>query len=103
MSGEEEDKMRFDGIIIGFATFVIIGALHPVVIKAEYYFGTRVWPAFLVAGILCIVLSIFSTSYIVATVFGVLAFSILWCILELFHQKKRVEKGWFPKNPNKKQ
>ncbi|MBQ3320300.1 MAG: DUF4491 family protein, partial [Spirochaetia bacterium] len=23
------------------------------------------------------------------------------CIIELFHQKKRVEKGWFPKNPRR--
>jgi hypothetical protein len=25
------------------------------------------------------------------------AFSSFWSILELFEQKKRVEKGWFPK------
>ena len=95
--------MRFDGIIIGFATFVIIGALHPVVIKAEYYLGTKIWPAFLVAGVGCLVLSILSGNYIVSTVFGVFAFSLLWCILELFDQKKRVEKGWFPANPNRKE
>ncbi|MBO7458075.1 MAG: DUF4491 family protein [Paludibacteraceae bacterium] len=30
------------------------------------------------------------------------ACSSFWSILELFEQKKRVERGWFPKNPNKK-
>jgi len=26
----------------------------------------------------------------------------LWSIHELFEQEKRVERGWFPKNPNRK-
>jgi len=28
--------------------------------------------------------------------------SCLWSILELFEQEERVKKGWFPKNPKKK-
>ncbi|MBQ5864199.1 MAG: DUF4491 family protein, partial [Bacteroidales bacterium] len=28
--------------------------------------------------------------------------SSFWSILEVFEQKKRVEKGWFPKNPKRK-
>ncbi|MBQ9963354.1 MAG: DUF4491 family protein, partial [Alistipes sp.] len=35
------DIMNFTGIIIGVATFLIIGLFHPIVIKAEYYIGTR--------------------------------------------------------------
>ena len=35
--------MYFEGILIGFCTFLIIGAFHPVVIKTEYYYGTRPW------------------------------------------------------------
>jgi len=94
--------MRFDGIIIGFVTFLIIGGLHPVVIKGEYYLGTKIWPAFLVVGIGSLVVALFAQSYILSTIMGVLGFSLLWSIHELFHQKKRVEKGWFPENPNKK-
>ena len=30
---------------------------------------------------------------------GVFGASALWGIGELFEQKKRVERGWFPKNP----
>ena len=32
---------------------------------------------------------------------GVLGASFLWSVKELFEQEKRVEKGWFPKNPNR--
>lgn len=43
--------MNFNGLIIGIAAFVIIGAFHPIVIKSEYYFGKQVWRAFLVMGL----------------------------------------------------
>ena len=33
---------------------------------------------------------------------GPISFSSLWSILELFKQRRRVEKGWFPKNPKRK-
>ncbi|MFA6780469.1 MAG: DUF4491 family protein, partial [Paludibacteraceae bacterium] len=32
---------------------------------------------------------------------GVLAFSSFWSIGEVFEQRKRVEKGWFPKREKK--
>ena len=35
-------------------------------------------------------------------VLGVIGCSCLWSILELYEQKKRVEKGWFPMNPKRK-
>lgn len=94
--------MNYDGIIIGIGSFLMIGLLHPVVIKAEYYFGTKIWPAFLFLGIVCIVLSLFSSGKVVSPLLAVLGFSLLWSINELFEQKQRVEKGWFPRNPNKK-
>lgn len=94
--------LGFGGIITGLATFLIIGGFHPIVIKAEYYFGTRCWWVFLVAGIAFAVLSLFIGNIVVSTIIGVVAFSCLWSILELFQQKKRVEKGWFPANPKKK-
>ena len=51
--------MNYVGILIGLATFLIIGLFHPLVIKGEYYFGTRCWWAFLVTGILCAGLSLY--------------------------------------------
>ncbi len=38
--------MDFTGIIIGAASFLIIGILHPVVIHAEYHYGKGIWPVF---------------------------------------------------------
>lgn len=93
--------MNFTGIIIGVSAFLCIGIFHPIVIKAEYYFGTRCWWVFLLVAIVCIVGSLFSTATILSTLLGVVAFSCLWSILELFKQRERVAKGWFPKNPQR--
>ena len=94
--------MNFNGIIIGLATFLIIGLFHPIVIKVEYYFGTRVWWAFLVAGVALLALSMLAKSIILSTILGVTAFSSFWSILELIHQRERAKKGWFPKGPGHK-
>ena len=42
--------MNFSGILIGVLTFFLIGLFHPIVIYAEYYFGSRCWPVFLLVG-----------------------------------------------------
>lgn len=39
--------MYFTGIIIAAMTFLTIGLWHPIVIKTEYYFGTRPWVIYL--------------------------------------------------------
>lgn len=90
------------GLIIGISTFLIIGLFHPIVIKTEYYWGTSYWWIFLLAGIAGAIISVLVTNIIFLVIAGVLSFSSFWSILELFEQKKRVEKGWFPDNPNKK-
>lgn len=91
--------MNFTGIIIGLATFLAIGLFHPIVIKAEYYLGTRCWWMFLVAGILFGAVSLWVENIILSTILGVVAFSSFWSIHELFQQKERVRKGWFPEGP----
>ena len=93
--------MNFDGIAAGLGTFLIIGLLHPVVIKMEYHFGTRAWPSFLIAGLGCIGLSLFSSVPLLSTLLAISGFSLLWSIREIFEQERRVKKGWFPKNPNR--
>lgn len=89
--------MNFDGIIIGISTFAIIGIFHPLVIKGEYYFGTRCWWVFLVMGLAGLIASPFIPDTMVSILAAVWGASSLWGIGELFEQKKRVEKGWFPK------
>lgn len=91
--------MNITGIIVGLATFLIIGVFHPIVIKAEYYLGTRCWWMFLLAGIAFGVISLLADNLIISTILGVTAFSSFWSILELIHQKERVRKGWFPEGP----
>lgn len=94
--------MTFGGIILGLSAFLIIGLFHPIVIKAEYYFGKGCWWAFALVGILFCIVSVLVSNTIISAVLGVLGFSCFWSILELFEQEKRVKKGWFPSNPKKK-
>jgi hypothetical protein len=90
------------GLVIGISTFLIIGLFHPLVIKAEYYFGTKCWRTFLACGILCTALSVIFKNLIASVLMGVIAFSCFWSIVEVFSQTRRVEKGWFPANPKRK-
>ena len=90
------------GLLIGISTFLIIGLFHPLVIKAHYYWGTGCWWIFLLLGIAGIVLSIIIEEVLWSALLGVFAFSSLWTIKELFEQEERVRKGWFPKNPKRK-
>ncbi len=89
------------GLVIGICTFLVIGLFHPLVIKGEYYFGVRIWWAFLVVGLAALAGSLFVHGIIASSLLGVTGFTCLWGIGEVFHQKKRVEKGWFPKNPKR--
>lgn len=95
--------MNFSGLLVGLATFLIIGLFHPIVIKSEYYFGVRCWWGFLLAGICFAIASCMVHDVVVSTVLGVTAFSCFWSILELFEQRERVRKGWFPKNEKRKE
>jgi uncharacterized membrane protein len=94
--------LNFSGIIIGIATFLVIGLFHPLVIKAEYYIGVKSWWLFLLLGIVSAVASLLVENLTLSILLGVVAFSSFWSIGEVFEQKKRVEKGWFPANPKKK-
>ena len=83
--------------MIGVLTFFLIGLFHPIVIYAEYYFGSRCWPVFLLVGILCMILSVRMQEILWSVSLGVLGVSCFWSIKELKEQEKRVAKGWFPK------
>ena len=89
------------GLAIGVATFLIIGLFHPLVIKGEYHFGVGCWWVFLVMGLMSIVGSVMVHDIFFSTLLAVWGASSLWSIGELFHQRKRVERGWFPANPKR--
>ena len=92
--------MNYSGLIIALITFLVIGLFHPIVIKGEYYFGTRCWWVFALSGVVFIAASLLVEDNMLSPILGVVGCSCLWSILEIFEQKKRVEKGWFPMNPS---
>ncbi|UKI39429.1 MAG: DUF4491 family protein [Alistipes putredinis] len=91
------------GLIIGAATFLVIGLFHPLVIKGEYYFGVQCWWVFMLAGagFMCGALLLEKrTSLVDLRRDGILvsvvhrrAFSLNGAVWK---------KGWFPSNPKKK-
>ena len=93
--------MNFSGIILGLVSFICIGIFHPLVIKGEYYFGTRCWSAFACVGVIMLIASLFVKNIYLSVTFGVISFSCFWSIHELFAQEQRVKRGWFPKNPKR--
>ena len=78
--------LYFTGIVIAISCFLIIGLFHPIVIKTEYYTGTKYWWMFLVVGLACIAAALFIANTMVSAVLGIF----------------RVIKGWFPMNPKRK-
>ncbi|MCM1094322.1 MAG: DUF4491 family protein [Lachnospiraceae bacterium] len=89
------------GLVIGLSTFLIIGLFHPLVIKGEYYFGTRCRWWFLALGIVCTIASVAVSDILWSTLLGVIGFSSFWSIKEVLEQEERVRKGWFPRNPRR--
>ena len=94
--------MNLIGLLVGLSTFLIIGLFHPLVIKAEYYIGVKSWVLFTVAGVAFAVASLLVKGFVLSTILGVVAFSSFWSILEVFQQRERVRKGWFPEGPGHK-
>lgn len=94
--------MNYSGLILGVATFLLIGVFHVIVVKGEYYFSKKIWPLFLATGIASLFISLFISSPIISSLIAVFGISCLWSIRELFEQEDRVKKGWFPKNPKRR-
>ena len=95
-------QIYFSGVAIAICTFLVIGLFHPLVIKVEYQTGTRYWWVFLLLGLVSIIGAFFVADVFISAIIGVIGASLLWSIGELFSQKKRVEKGWFPMNPKRR-
>ncbi|MCQ2214816.1 MAG: DUF4491 family protein [Bacteroidales bacterium] len=89
--------MNFYGLIVAIATFLMIGLFHPLVIKGEYYFGVKIWWVFAIMGIIGCTASLFLEDMTLSIIAGVFGASSFWSIGEIFQQRERVRKGWFPK------
>lgn len=95
-------ELNYTGVLVGLATFLLIGLFHPLVIKAEYYMGKKSWWFFFILGVITLAFSLSVSNEYVSILLGVVSFSSFWSILEIFEQHKRVQKGWFPMNPKRK-
>ena len=87
--------LAFEGLLLGFCTFLTIGIFHPIVVKAEYYFGLRPWAVFLLCGVAGVAGAPFIASVFWSALSAIVGFSCLWSILELFEQRQRVIKAGF--------
>ena len=52
-------SLNITGILVAVFSYIIIGVFHPIVIKCQYYFTDKIWPAFLAAGLLLLIASLF--------------------------------------------
>ena len=66
------NEYHLSGLVIGICTFLIIGLFHPIVVKAEYYWGTKCWWIFLLLGIGGIIASLYTENIMIAPFWGVL-------------------------------
>ena len=94
--------MNYYGLELGAIMILVIALGHVIVVKWEYYWGSKTWPVMFVIGLLLVIGSIFTGSMFLSGILGILGAILLWSVYELFKQKKRVEMGLFPRNPKRK-
>ncbi len=92
---------QYNGVILGLATIGIFELSHKLVIWGEYYWGRKVWWAFLIVGLLSLLGGLLLPYVLYSAILAVWGFCCLWGIGEVFLQTRRVAKGWFPKNPKR--
>jgi len=94
--------MDYLGLVMGAVAIVAIGLGHVLVIKWEYYWGARSWPGMAVLGAGMLAVSLFSGNVFLGGTLGIFGAILLWGVHELFKQRDRVERGLFPRNPERK-
>ena len=67
--------MNLQGLAIGLASFLTIGAFHPLVIKVDSTSASRFGSVSLQAGVVFSLLSLLVSSMLLSSLFGVVAFS----------------------------
>ncbi len=93
--------LNLDGLIAGVATWVIIWATRYACIKGEYHFKRGFRYVFLSMGILGVLAALLAGNIVVSAIFGIFGFANLWGIHEVIEQEERVNKGWYPRKPDK--
>lgn len=93
---------NWTGILLGLYMLLVIALGFVWVIKLEYYFGARIWPAVLTLGILICLASLFMPNFATSALVGIFGGSVVWGAMELPGQEERVQRGLFPSNPERK-
>ncbi|MBU2611221.1 MAG: DUF4491 family protein [Chloroflexi bacterium] len=89
------------GLLLGLATFLIIGLGFVWVIRGERYLGYLWWPYIMGLGILLVLGSLLLASEWASALVGTVGASLVWGSTELKEQAVRAELGWFPFNGKK--
>jgi hypothetical protein len=87
--------MNSFGLLLGLATFLIIGLGFVWVIRGERYFGYLWWPYVMGLGALVVLGSLFVRSDWGSALLGAFGASLIWGSTELKEQAIRAELGWF--------
>ncbi len=58
-------ELNLEGVVVGAASLLVIGAFHPLVIWCEYRFTQRAWPVFLIVGLLCLLAALLIQGFFV--------------------------------------
>ncbi len=88
--------MNTFGLLLGLATFFIIGLGFVWVIRVERTLGYLWWPYVMAAGLLVVLGSLFVLSDWGSALLGAVGASLVWGSTELKEQAIRTELGWFP-------
>lgn len=94
--------IHLTGIILGIFTYLIIALGRYSCITGEYHFTKKIWKFFLAVGLLALSLSLIISNLMLSGILSITGFTYLWGIKEVIEQEKRVNKGWFPKNPKRR-
>ena len=88
--------MNYFGLIVGFATLIIIGVGFVWVIYGERYLGHLWWVYVLGLGFLLVCASLYFQNDWISACVGILGASFIWGSDELKTQALRAKLGWFP-------
>jgi hypothetical protein len=84
------------GLWLGLATLFIIGLGFVWVIRGERFFGVLWWPYVMMAGAICVLISLFLLNNWASALSGSFGASLIWGATELKAQAVRAELGWYP-------
>ena len=88
--------MNWLGLLLGFASLLIVGLGFFWVIRGERSLGLLWWPYAMLLGVLLIGASLFVATDWGSALLGIFGASLIWGATEFKEQAVRAELGWYP-------